>query len=471
MASSFCHTLRLQSAGLPVFHQFLLVLLLLSGQAGAQEPLSLSVARFWGPDIVAREQYLLDSLALAIYRELATAPPVIFTDSLRRAVAAERAEEHLAAISAARREAREREALSDLGIPRRGNPRAVPNAPDLGVPRNLSFSLDGEETRPLLALDADPSRGGPREIRTLLAALDTDLLVAGTLEALDDYFILDVYLLSGPDGGRRLILSIDARADELAVVLDAAIGSLVNALSGNSYASLSITGIDPGTELLLDGESAGFGPGIRRYLQPGPVQVSLRYPDTVRRVTRVELAPGALQTQDLSERPEGDQTLTFSSQPPGAEVLVNSQPLGPTPLSLPPPLAPSVAVVARSGFYNAWIPLDAGQRGQTDLRLRPLSDGVESSRVLARNRFYRSFALFSASLVLPIASQAAFDQRRAFLLGGVGNDEFNARQFSIARGLQVSTALGTAGSVAAGALLVVRLLDFLRSSEDAFHTR
>lgn len=447
------------------------LILVVGTTAFGQEELRLSVARLWGPEVSLRDSYLLDSLPLAVYRELETAPPDIATESLRRAVAADRADTHLAALASNRREEADRSARTGLGVPPRGNLRAAPQAPDLSVPEVLRFALGGDSQTPLVTLAVDPAEPGPREIRTLLAALQTDLLIAGELSPLDDYFILDLYLLSRPEGSRRLLLSLDARSDELGTVLDSALARVVNALTGIAYGGLNIVGIDPATELLLDGDPAGFGSGPRRYLQPGTVQVSLRYPDLLRSVTRIAIPPGEQRSLEITERPAPDASVLLQSTPPRAQVLINSRPLGETPLQVPPPDSPSVIVLSRDGFYDAWLPRATGQEGSTTVRLRPLSDVVESRQIRARDRFYASFALFSASLVLPIASQAALDQRAALLLGGVGNDEFDARQLLIARSLQASTAVGAGGSLAAGVLMVVRLLDFLRSSEDAFHTR
>ena len=245
-----------------------------------------------------------------------------------------------------------------------------------------------------------------------------DYLFSGSIRALDDeYLVLEI---SGYSAAQQRTLLRDTevlRAEEIFELIDEVIGRAAEAALGRPWANLTVNSSQPDAAVAVDGMLYGFGAVSVNWLEPGPRQVSVSYQDREHRET-VVLLP--FEHAELSVELEAVETstITVESNPPGADVYIESVWSGRTPVALPRPQQPQIAILQREGHHSARVVLGPDAPAVVSRRMASDIVGWSEQTQAQRDRFYRSLGFFVLSLPAPIILNGIYDN--LFTLFGAG---------------------------------------------------
>ena len=137
----------------------------------------------------------------------------------------------------------------------------------------------------------------------------------------------------GEDGFARALSIIVEPLPQQAWVTSTALYYVGRAPAQGAYGTLSITSSPTNAEVYVDGRFAGFTP-LRWGDRPGSVEVEVRRDGYQPESRRVNVRPGAVSDVSFDLRAVAREgTVSFSSDPRGADVYVSGRYLGRTPLS------------------------------------------------------------------------------------------------------------------------------------------
>lgn len=137
----------------------------------------------------------------------------------------------------------------------------------------------------------------------------------------------------GEDGFARALSIIVEPLPQQAWVTSTALYYVGRAPAQGAYGTLSITSSPTNAEVYVDGRFAGFTP-LRWGDRPGSIEVEVRRDGYQTESRRVNVRPGAVTDVSFDLRAVAREgTVSFSSDPRGADVYVAGRYLGRTPLS------------------------------------------------------------------------------------------------------------------------------------------
>ncbi len=108
-----------------------------------------------------------------------------------------------------------------------------------------------------------------------------------------------------------------------------------------------------GAEVLLDGEPIGVTPLADHEIRPGRHRLEFAAPRYLPKVLEIDVAGGHERQSVVATLTPSWAPVTFTTEPPGAEVLVDGEPVGTTPLEAEL-TAGTREVEVRLRGYNAW---------------------------------------------------------------------------------------------------------------------
>ncbi|XOV87676.1 MAG: PEGA domain-containing protein [Pseudomonadota bacterium] len=138
-----------------------------------------------------------------------------------------------------------------------------------------------------------------------------------------------------------------------------------------AWAEVSLTSLPAGAQIQVDGEPAGVTPATVEMLE-GTRQVQVRQQGYKTWQTLVDVVAGVSQTLPTATLVRADGTALIKSEPSGANVTIEGQYRGQTPLELKlPPGAPVKVVLSRAGFVTS----------VQQVQVRPEEDVVLNTRL------------------------------------------------------------------------------------------
>jgi hypothetical protein len=231
-----------------------------------------------------------------------------------------------------------------------------------------------------------------------------DLLVGGSIQEVQGYLILDIWAFDPLKGANVFTSRNAATREELHASLTGFGREIAGAILGRPWALVAFAPDPPDTALYVDGDLAASGASPALYLYPGPHALRLSaagYNDVTQYVS---LAPGESARIENSLRKIVEGQVSVSTDPPGADLYVDSRWKGRTPLMVDRPALRSRGVLSSTGFYDLSFPL--GPASPMDLSFS-LQKDVGKRDILqkkAREDFYVSLGFFAFSIPLPLIS-------------------------------------------------------------------
>jgi hypothetical protein len=250
-----------------------------------------------------------------------------------------------------------------------------------------------------------------------------DLLVGGSIREVQGYVIVDTWVYEA--AGDRIIVSqreAAQREDLYGDLADMAV-LLTGAIVGRPWTVVAFAPTPPQSSLAVDGTLVSSGSAPALYLVPGDRTITIAAPGYTPVTRTVTLAPGTTTRVDDTLAMAEPGSIALSSYPPGATLHLDSLWAGETPLVIPSPAQRSRGVLELDGYYPATTSLGPGSAAALTVILKPDEGPRDDLQKKARDRFYRSFGWFAASLPLPLFSYAlVFDyygRQQQFLARGL----------------------------------------------------
>jgi hypothetical protein len=228
-----------------------------------------------------------------------------------------------------------------------------------------------------------------------------DLLVGGSVQEVQGYLLLDVWAFD-PLSGTNVFRSRNAASrEELYASVPVFGREIARTILGRAWTLVAFAPDPPETSLYVDGTLVASGATPVLYLLPGNHAIRLSatgYHDVTREVYLVPEQETRI-TDALSENVGG--AIAVASDPPGADVYLDSYWLGKTPLDVQRPPVRSRGVLSLKGFYDAPFSLEPASAEHVTLQLQKDIGPRDAARTRARDDFYGSLGIFAFSLPVP----------------------------------------------------------------------
>lgn len=416
------------------FSALLLLLSLLAAPGRAEQTVPRDSRGTWtvafsalsAQGVSAENSYLASSAALLIRDRIARLPSHAFSDeerALRRAAVLARELSTLdGSIARIRKERDEAFFIAALEAPFTAAP--VGAAPGKGAPSGVESRLAAALARRSYLESLDPSavevpaekpiavKDGPGAGKLFdpppyspgefCERQELDMAVGGTIREVQSYILLDIWAYDATRGRVVFRWREAGGREELYASLQEAARTLTEAILGRPWAALSLAPHPAKASVSVDGSLASSGGPREIFLVPGAHEIrasAAGYRDLVR---TVDLAPGSETSLPLALEPTERGTVALATDPPGADVYVDSLWKGRTPLDLELPATRSRIMLAKPGFNVLPFSLGPGASIRSPLTLESSAVSREQRQKKTREDFYGAFGWFLVSLPAPL---------------------------------------------------------------------
>jgi hypothetical protein len=294
--------------------------------------------------------------------------------------------------------------------------------------RSLAF-WDGHDEGRLLAVpgrsddDAATAAGAPRtdELIALTESEDLDLVLWGTVEEIEGYLAIDLFLFhrfleaSAAAGGTV------ARPEDVGLEAPVVARESAGALLGRPYARLEVVADDPDASITVNGKLRGFGEAVAPYLRPGRHELYVEAEGSRPVHREVDLQPDETVVERVELEPLSARAVRLQSSPAGANVYADSVWVGRTPLEHRFPAAPTVVRLRRDGYLESRFVVDADSPAVVTRALLPATIDWSEELRQERDDFYRALTWFVVSLPFTVVLNGGYESvRGAFPPDGTG---------------------------------------------------
>jgi hypothetical protein len=239
---------------------------------------------------------------------------------------------------------------------------------------------------------------------------ELDMAVGGTIREVQSYILLDIWAYDAARGRVVFRWREAGGREELYVSLQGAASGLTEAILGRPWAALSLAPDPAEASVIVDGSLASSGGPREIFLLPGAHEIRASAAGYLDLARTVDLAPGSETSLPLVLEPTARETVALATDPPGADVYVDSLWKGKTPLDLELPATRSRVLLAKPGFNVLPFSLGPGAPVRSPLTLETNAVSREQRQKKAREDFYGAFGWFLISLPAPLfCYRYAFD--------------------------------------------------------------
>ncbi len=294
-----------------------------------------------------------------------------------------------------------------------------------------------------------------------------DLLIGGSIQEVQGYLLLDIWVFDPLEGKNVFSSRNAATRDELYASLPAFGRELARTVLGRPWSLVSFAPEPPNAALYLDGTLAASGASPTLYLAPGPHELRLSangYHDVTR---SLDLESGKESRIDDSLQKVATGAIEISSDPPGADLYLDSLWKGKTPLAVDRPPLRSRGVLSSPGFYDLSFSLGPASPGDFSFSLEKDIGTRDVHQAKVRDEFYASLGFFAFSIPLPLFSYAlAFDFALKYNYTAQSDPAGAAQAQSASLVFQGTYYAGIAVSAALFVWMVTRIVNYVRVANE-----
>ncbi len=231
--------------------------------------------------------------------------------------------------------------------------------------------------------------------------LGLDLLVWGGVEEIGEYFFVEIHAYH-PIEKKDVFSYKDAASKEtLEDVIHEASKELVSLVLGTEWASLSIEVVPAEANIFLDEEFIGKGTVSLPFLEPGEHRLHVFLPG--RRPLTETITLSAFEDKRI-ERTLAESTvapLTIGTDPPEADIYLDSLWVGKSPLSVQRPASQQRGLIKKEGYKL--FPFILMPDTET-LSVTLTKDIINTNELVKelKNEFYASLGGFFVSIAVPL---------------------------------------------------------------------
>ncbi len=297
---------------------------------------------------------------------------------------------------------------------------------------------------------------------------DLDLILSGSVDRLDREFLVVEIAAYSVAREREVYRDLEVIAlDDIAPLVEAMVERVAETVLGRSWAHLTVTTNTPEAALLVDGALVGFGTATSRFLEPGPRRVVVSY-ESVQREETVVLLPGSAERIEVVLAPPRSGQIAVESEPPGADVYVDSVWQGRTPVELNRPHHTATVLLQREGSLDSRFTIGPQTPDRVVRDLASDIIGWTEQTTAARDRFYRALGFFVVSLPAPIILNGVYENLSILYASGTPtglSDRESDRLLATANTVYWGYWASVGVSSGLFANLVVQLVRYIRTAE------
>ena len=228
-----------------------------------------------------------------------------------------------------------------------------------------------------------------------------DMYIYGTIEEIEDYFFVNVYVWNSALGGHQLEIKDAASKTGIQELGERIASQILRSVMGREWAMLSIEVFPEAADIYIDGEYLGAGKVNRVIVEPGTHildVVSAQYTDR-----RIEYYVEESKKNELFiELEQADtEAVRINTFPFGADVYEGSRWVGKTPVSIPRTENLKRIFIKAPTFGTEKLTLSPDSPGEIFLRLSPFTMDTDTYIEKKRDEFYRAAGFFVLTFPLP----------------------------------------------------------------------
>jgi hypothetical protein len=228
-----------------------------------------------------------------------------------------------------------------------------------------------------------------------------DMYLYGTIEEIEEYFFVNVYVWNSVLGEHQKQISDVATKTGIQELGERIASQIVRIVMGREWALLSIEVSPEAADIYIDGEYWGAGKVNRVIIEPGTHivdVVSEQYTDR-----RIEYYVEKSKENELFIELEKADTeaVRINSLPFGADVYEGSTWVGKTPVSIPRTENLKRLLIKAPMFATEKLTLSPDSPGEIFLRLSPFAMDTKRYIEKKRDEFYRAAGFFVLTFPLP----------------------------------------------------------------------
>ena len=301
---------------------------------------------------------------------------------------------------------------------------------------------------------------------TYCARQEIDLLVGGSIQEVQGYLLVTLWVFDAARGNTILSSREAAQRDELYASLPPLGKELAGILLGRQWSLVAYAPSPPNGSLYVDGVLVASGASPALYLSPGIKEIRVSAPGYRPEKLTLILTPGQESPLAVTLEKEPAASVFIVSQPAGAALYVDSIWQGTTPLLQEKPPVRGRGVLSLTGFYDLPFQIGLDSPAQLSFSLQPDLGARDVAQKKARDQFYEAFGWFALSVPLPLLCSAFkidYEAKQLFFTANAMSPEAAAAQL----GSQVFLAGYVAGIAISASLftwMVFRIIHYISVS-------
>ncbi len=257
-----------------------------------------------------------------------------------------------------------------------------------------------------------------RRLSILAEEYSADFVIGGRIEERDGYLFLEMEAYNALSQQPVTLGGTAGRVEDIYDLLDPVVDEVATLLLGRPWGRLTVrSGIDDAL-ILVEGKPVGYGSADVSFLEPGNTRVRIVAQGEEVYQTDVVVEPfGSVVVAPEIAMPDAER-VALTSDPPGADVYIDSIWTGRTPLLLDRPLSTRTAILSKEDYLDGKVLLGPES---PNLITKPLVEDIvdwETEIQQRRDGFYRSLGWFVVSLPLPILLNGMYNSVASLYVDG-----------------------------------------------------
>jgi hypothetical protein len=229
-----------------------------------------------------------------------------------------------------------------------------------------------------------------------------NLLVRGRIEEIQGYIKLDIEALDRAEEADIYSFNMVVAPDELSTAIEKAKEGIAGAILGTEWGTLVLT-VDPVKAIFyMDGEFIGIGNTRLTYVPTGKKKITAEAPGYATKNFETEIIAQKEITLDIILEKRDLAKIRIVSEPSGADVYVNSEWVGKTPLDLEKTREMKRVLVTMKDFDQYSFHVDQSSGDEIPIVLVRHSIDYNARQTEARDNFYMSFGFLLVSIAFPV---------------------------------------------------------------------
>ena len=280
---------------------------------------------------------------------------------------------------------------------------------------------------PVIIKEKDGNSGGglfgiPKFSRLEFAKnINVDFYIWGEIEEIQNYLYVKIGAYHTTLQKDIFIYEDALSAETIYSFVPEVITGLAEAILGREWSSVIVTPVPADCAIEIENEFKGIGTIKGSFIEPGEITVKVSHPAYITSEEVITLSPFEEKFMEVLLEKKETTLVSIISEPPNANIYLDSIWIGRTPLELDLPFDSQRLLVKLDGYNDSSCQLTPESMEELNFILK--EDLIDENywHKEKRTRFYTSFGIFALSLPIPIFLNGAYND----IVGSATNIDTN----------------------------------------------